>query len=492
MALGRAAGRTRPTSRLDGVVRNGFRLAEGSEEHQRLRQRSQRLRPQKMSVGRCHARGASMFRERPILMPESPLDAPTSFMNPDENLRVPTFAERHARRFEIGRGSVRESRCGRHVCGRDQELGRFPIHPVGRVELHREFEGRKAVRFRSALRRLIGDLEQGGSCRLEVMRGQGVMRAGSGSRARDARQRAVNVAPLDRKQVLLDRSGDELMPDLERAVVRLDHEPVLDSLVHPGVQVCIEPIGTPPGVRRRSTRQPVRSPFQLIGHRLERGPLDGLPDQRQEVHHASTFDGPNRQACRHEPAQRRPERHPGEVASGGEDLLGQERVPAGAFRGKEQQRRGRFLALDRGNELGKLITNHRPEFETIRRVGRIGNCREIRQDRRVNPARIRRVGGNEADAIGAVHAGQEHREGPGGRIGDVHILEDEQDRLEVARSLKDAEHRLRDPGCTPIRSDAQVWSRCPLRDQVGQQHPEGIRPGPDDAPQLVLVDLLEE
>ena len=74
----------------------------------------------------------------------------------------------------------------------------------------------------------------------------------------------------------------------------------------------------------------------------------------------------------------------------------------------------------------------------------------------------------------------------------MHILEHEQDWLVVCRSLQDAEHRLGNPGRLPIRSDAQIWSRCPYRDQLGQQHPEGVRPGPDDATQLVLVQVLEE
>ena len=364
--------------------------------------------------------------------------------------------------------------------------------PSDEFELHGELQRREAVRFRSPIRRLVSDFEQSAACRLEVMGGESVMGARGGPEAVRARQRPVNVAPLDGEQVLLDRAGDQFMPDLERAAVGLDDEPVLDGLIHPGVQVGIQPISPPARMGRRSTRQPVRRSFELVGHRLERGPFNGLPDQRQEMHGALTLNGPDRKACGHEPAKGRPEGHPGEIAARGEDLFGQQGVPARALRGQKQQRCRGFLALDLRDELRQLITHHRPEFEPGRRIGRIGDCREIGEDTRVHAARIRGVGGKEADTIGAAHAGEEDREGPGGSIGHVHVLEHEQDRLELRRSLQDAEDRLGNPGRPPIRSDPEIRPSRPLRDQVGQQHPESVRAGPDDAPQLVLSKLPEE
>ena len=131
MPFRRAAGRARALGRRNGVVGDGFRLAERSEEHQCLCERRKRLRPKEVVVGRGHARGASMFRQRPILMPERPLHATTSLVNRHEDLRVSALAERRTRRFEIGRRSVRESSICRDVGGGDQELGSRPIRPVG-------------------------------------------------------------------------------------------------------------------------------------------------------------------------------------------------------------------------------------------------------------------------------------------------------------------------------------------------------------------------
>ena len=66
--------------------------------------------------------------------------------------------------------------------------------------------------------------------------------------------------------------------------------------------------------------------------------------------------------------ERGAERDAGQLAPGGEHLLGDERVAARSLRDEQQRGGGRALALDLGDELGEVEPVERPELESRRRI----------------------------------------------------------------------------------------------------------------------------
>ena len=191
-------------------------------------------------------------------MAERPFHAASALMDRGEHLRVSALVERRGGGFEVGRRPVREPRRGRHVGDRDQQLRQFAIGSWGRVELHGKLERREVIRLGSPLGRLIGDFEQRCPRRSEIVRGQGVMGASGGSECLGTGQRTMDFAPIDREELLLDRAGNQLVPDLEGAILGLDHEAVLDGLVHACAQVRIESI-------RSATRKGRRATWKRVG-----------------------------------------------------------------------------------------------------------------------------------------------------------------------------------------------------------------------------------
>ena len=184
------------------------------------------------------------------------------------------------------------------------------------------------------------------------------------------------VAPaLDRQEVVLDRLRDELVADLEAPVRPLDEEAVVDRLHDAGPQVRVEHAVAAARPRRRSRRQALDEPLERRRDRGELAAVERPAGRREEPEDAPALRGAAGEAREDELFERRAEGQAGQLAAGGEDLLGDQRVAAGALGDEEQGRGGRALALDLGDELGEVEPVERAELQLCWRVRRAGDRR---------------------------------------------------------------------------------------------------------------------
>ena len=246
-------------------------------------------------------------------------------------------------------------------------------------------------------------------------------RAGPGScarrcwRARDpgrlgeTRGQCRVMAPaLRRQEVRLHRAGDELVAELDRrlgwqrgrgarrqpipgrdrphrsgsrragpaGLLGQVDEPVLEALDQPDDKVRLEDPAAPP---RRGAGSGGRSIGRPLEGRRRRGELvepERLPGRCQEPQDPPAFGCPLGEACHHELFERAGQRRAGELAPGGEELLGHERIATRPFRDEQQDRCRRALALDPLDELGELVTVERRQGQLGRRLGPVGHRRE--------------------------------------------------------------------------------------------------------------------
>src|SRR6185437_1171907 len=115
--------------------------------------------------------------------------------------------------------------------------------------------------------------------------------------------------------------------------------------------------------RRGAGREAVDEALECRRDDRKLASVEGAPGRGHEPERAAALARAAGEPGQDELVERRPERDPGQLAAGGEDLLGDERVAAGALGNKQQCGRSRALALDLGHELGKVEAVERAELE---------------------------------------------------------------------------------------------------------------------------------
>ena len=190
------------------------------------------------------------------------------------------------------------------------------------------------------------------------------------------------VAPaLDRQQVRLDRLRDELVADLEPLIRPLDEEAVVDRLDDAGAEVRVEHAVAASRAGRRARRQALDEPLEGRRDGRQLATVQRPAGRGEEPQDAPALRRAAGQAREDQLVERRAERQAGQLAAGGEDLLGDQRVAAGALGDEQQRRGGRALALDLGDELGEVEPVERAELQLGRRVRGAGDRGELRLER---------------------------------------------------------------------------------------------------------------
>jgi len=271
-------------------------------------------------------------------------------------------------------------------------------------------------------------------------------------------ERCVHASALVREQVGGERRGDQLVAYPDPAPHRVaggarqrHREPFAKRFLEPGGEIAVQHPAGPRAARRESSLSPLaglvrgRHCSQLVGR--ERALRQGERSQD-----ASTVRGSVRDSAHHELRQRRCQQRPGELTPGVEDLLCDQRIPAGSLRHEEEERGGGTLALARLDERAHLRLAQRAEVDpgdaawpALDRLQ--GRPKRMRPGQRV---RLVRPGEQERQVAGG--SGQEGHEVARGRVDLMEILEDQDDRVVGGEPTQQAPQRLEGPLRAPLRA----------------------------------------
>ena len=278
--------------------------------------------------------------------------------------------------------------------------------------------------------------------------------------------------PGDRQEIAGDRPTDRTVSEGDR-FVGLDQEAVVERLGAAGPQVGIED--------PRALARP--------GHRARRGPVgvqvEGGRDRGQLFHRQRTVgqrhqaqDPPallraDGQARDHELIERAGQRRARQLASGREQLLGDERQAARALGHQEQQARRGPFAFDPLDEHRQFVAIERGQGQPFG-PGPGQDGVEVRRPRVIVGHDVGLVAAHDREPLVARDPGQERDERAGGGVGEVEILEDEDDRMLLAEPPEQPEHPLEGPGLAAFRGGraAARGRRTDLREprpEVGQE-----------------------
>ena len=129
---------------------------------------------------------------------------------------------------------------------------------------------------------------------------------------------------------------------------------------------------------------------------------------------------------------------PGQLATCGEQLLGDERPAAGPLCDDDEHARRWPLVLDRADQSRKLVTAKRWERERGRRAGCGRESDEVEGPRVLPPDRVGLVRPDDRETVRSGDAGQERHQGARGGIGVMDILDDEQHRTALREPTQHA------------------------------------------------------
>jgi hypothetical protein len=120
-------------------------------------------------------------------------------------------------------------------------------------------------------------------------------------------------------------------------------------------------------------------------------------------------------------------RQVGPTGGFGEKFLGVVRVALGAPDDRHQRRGFEWNARERGQVLGHRLVAERPHLDR----GDAGQPHQFGRNRAQRMAPVQVIGpvrGDDRDPFPVQHPAQERQQVPGGAVGPVHVLEDEQHR----------------------------------------------------------------
>ena len=209
-------------------------------------------------------------------------------------------------------------------------------------------------------------------------------------------------------------------------------EAVFDRLDQADREIGLEDPAAPPG-------RPARPWSGSVGAPLERGRGRGqlvdperLAGRGEQAQDPPALRRPLGEAGHDQLVERAGQRRAGQLASGGQDLLGDEGVAARPLGDEQEHGRRRTLALDALDELGQLVAIERLEGELGRRRRALGHRRERHAERVAAGQLVGLVGGHDAQPTGPRHAGEERRQRAGARVGRLEVLQREHDRHPLA------------------------------------------------------------
>ena len=150
-----------------------------------------------------------------------------------------------------------------------------------------------------------------------------------------------------------------------------------------------------------------------------------------------------------------------------------------------------MLAFDGLDQLGQLVAVERAEGQLGRRVVALRHLGQRRPKRVAAGQLVGLIGGQDAQAAGPRHPGQEGGQGPGPGVGRLQVLERDHHRGLLADPVEHPEDRLEHAGLTSLRlghgrSLGQHPQAAEPLDDPGQEPAELLDPGPGDPRQLAV------
>ena len=417
------------------------------------------------------------------------------------------------------RATCREGGLGRpgEQLGRGCRVGRTALGDRPIVELEGELQvGQRVAGIVDRLGQ-TGRLDGRDPGRTGLVCGEVVTSSRSRPLAEPRRQGRVMTTTLRRQEVRLDRPGDQLVAEPDRGIGRQGgriawgqhgrlaresravprgrrsraggrsqvdaDEAVLDGLDQADRQVGLEDAAAAPRGAARARRRSIRT--ALEGRRGGRQLVDPerLAGRGQESQDAPALRRALGQAGHRQLLERAGQRRAGQLAAGGQELLGDERIAARPLGHEEQDRGRRTLALDPLDQLGQLVPVERSDVELDRRVRAVGHLGQRRAERVAAGQLVRLVGGQDAQAAGARHPGQERGQGAGPRVGRLEVLEGDHHRDPLADPVEHPQDRLEHPGLTALglghrRSRREQTQATEPADHSGQQLGQLLGAGP--------------
>src|SRR5438552_8110797 len=138
---------------------------------------------------------------------------------------------------------------------------------------------------------------------------------------------------------------------------------MIECLDHACPQVGVEDAIAPPRLRGGARGEPVDEALEGLSDRRELPAMERAPRRREEAQHAPALRCPARETRQDELLEAGAERDAGQLPSRRENLLGDERIAAGAFGHEQEGRRGGALALDLRDELSEVESVERAELQ---------------------------------------------------------------------------------------------------------------------------------
>ena len=275
---------------------------------------------------------------------------------------------------------------------------------------------------------------------------------GDGGRrsAETSRQRRVIAGPGHRQQVALDRPSDRFVADGDRPVA-LHREPEFEGFGTTGQQV-----GAHDAVAMtRTAGGPWRGPgrFGLERRRRARdlGRAErpsGTGDQAQDPPALERTRG---EPGHHEVLERAGQRCVGQLVTGGQQLLGDERHAARTFGDQEEEAGRGALAFDPFDQGGELVAIEWREGPLLGRARRGRQRRDVGRPRIVAVHHVRLVADDDRQPLRPRDARKERDERAGRGVGAVQVLEDQHHGLVLPEATEQAQDALERSGLAAFR-----------------------------------------
>ena len=225
--------------------------------------------------------------------------------------------------------------------------------------------------------------------------------------------------------------------------------------------------------------------------------LDRPAGRGEQPQDAPAFRASEREARDDDVPQRTGQRRAGELASRREELLRDERIPAGSLCDEQQHGRRRPLALDPGHDVDQLVAAQRRELDLGDPGARLEDRVEAHPEGMANRQLFGLVGRDEAELPGLREACEEGDKRAGRCVGVVEVLEDQHDRTALAEPRQDAEDALEGTALASLDvGDRRAGRIEPERLEASGQgrHDPGqlIAARSDDTHQVLVAEALEQ
>ena len=174
--------------------------------------------------------------------------------------------------------------------------------------------------------------------------------------------------------------------------------------------------------------------------------------------------------------------------SGGDELLGEERVAVGPTRDGLDEGRSQLVAGDHADHLDQLIALEPGQVDPFDPRLAFGLGQPAGQ-RMAAVQLVAAEGGDDEQPLVARRSGEEGQQVARRAVGPVRVLDDEQDRVGVAETAEEPEDALEDPDLEPVGLAGRDRARVGHARELGNEPGELGQAGPGGRCDALRLDL---